>query len=901
MKKFLFINLLSFISLISAFSQVPDAFNYQAVVRNSSGEIIANQNVSFKISILQNSDTGTAVYVETHSATTNKFGLVNLKIGQGNIESGIFDPGDWGSNKHFIKVEFDPTGKTSFTLMGTSQLLSVPYAFHAQTVAEDHVNDADANPQNEIQTLDLSGTQLSLSQGGGTVTLPSSGGGDNWGTQTVTSDATLSGEGSTASPLSVVGDLTDDQSLSLSGSNLSISGGNTVALPAASGSDNWGTQTVETDATIIGDGTIANPLSAIDGDVTNEIQLLTKTGNSIELSNGGGTVTDEVDDADADITNEIQTLDLSGTQLSLSQGGGTVTLPSSGGGDNWGMQTVASDATLSGIGTTASPLSVVGDLTDDQSLSLSGSNLSISGGNTIDLLSGTGDNWGMQTVASDATLIGNGTTAGPLKVADGAITTAKLANNAVSIAKLPAGASATTYLRGDGSWQIPATGSASPWTTNLYGVGYFNNVGIGGGYAENTKFFVYSPLNIAIQGTASAATGTNYAGKFLTNSPDGYSGHFTGGKFYVSGNVGIGTEAPTSLLDLNSHANNAYLTFHSDNTSAGGLIVGIKQNNNNAYIFNYENAPLIFGTNGSLQMTITKLGKVGIGTSTPSQKLQIVGGSIQLDEGKELRIYNTSYYSKIGTDGISTQLTNFSGGSISLQTGASAGIALTRLTVASDGNVGIGNENPSSKLDVNGVIRATGNVWPSTGEGVEIAYNASLKRGYIQCYDRGDPFWGQLFLGAGEVSPGIDNFTWLGTSTHRWLKVYAVNGTIQTSDRRMKKDIKDLNYGLNTVLQLRPVSYRWKKGNQNLNLGLIAQEVQKLIPEVVDVGDDEIKTLGMKYTDLIPVLINAIKEQQKIISSQNTKINGLTAEVALLKTMDQRLKNLEATLNTAQK
>jgi len=581
MKKILLVSLFFFASLISAFSQVPDAFNYQAVVRNSSGEIIANQNVAFQISILQNSDTGTAVYVETHSATTNKFGLVSLEIGHGNVKSGVFDPGGWTADKHFIKVEFDPAGGNSFTQMGTSQLLAVPYAFQAKTVEIDNVDDADADPSNEIQTLDLSGTQLSLSKGGGTVTLPSSGGGDNWGTQTVKSDATLSGIGTTASPLSVVGDLTDDQSLSLSGSDLSISGGNTVTLPAGTG-------------------------------------------------------------------------------------------------DNWGTQSVISDATLTGNGTTASPLSVVGDLTDDQSLSLSGSDLSISGGNTVTL-------------------------------------------------------------------------PASPWTTNLYGIGYFDNVGIGGGFAQDIKFFVYTPLTTAMQVTASAGTGTNYAGKFITQSPDGYSGHFTGGKFYVSGNVGIGTEAP------------------------------------------------------------------------------------------------------------------------------------------------------SSKLDVSGVIRATENVWPTTGAGVEIGYNATLGIGAIQSYDRNTATWKSLALGAIDVYPVTDNYTNLGITNHRWKTIFAVNGTIQTSDRRMKKDIHDLNYGLNTVLQLRPVSYRWKNGQGGLNIGLIAQEVQPLIPEVVDVGDDEIKTLGMKYTELIPVLINAIKEQQKIISSQNTKIDGLTAEVAQLKTMDQRLKSLEAALNIAQK
>lgn len=221
-----------FLLVFIGLGQVPDAFNYQAVVRNSSGEVLANANVSFRISILLNTSTGTSAYVETQTATTNGFGLVNLKIGKGTKVSGSFTPDSWGTNSHFMKVEVDPAGGSTYTQLGTTELLSVPYAFHAQTVENN--DDADADATNEIQTLSINGTQLSLSKNGGTVTLPTSGGttGDNWGTQTVVSDATLNGTGTTVSPLTVVGDLTDNQTLSLSGNDLSITRGNTVTLPS---------------------------------------------------------------------------------------------------------------------------------------------------------------------------------------------------------------------------------------------------------------------------------------------------------------------------------------------------------------------------------------------------------------------------------------------------------------------------------------------------------------------------------------------------------------------------------------------------------------------------------------------------------------------------------------------
>ena len=230
MKKVYLFFLLIAVASITVFSQVPNAFNYQAVVRNSSGEIIANKTVSFRISLLKNSETGTVAYSETHSLSTNEFGLVNFKIGKGTKISGTFSPSDWGE-VIFTKVEFDPAGGSSFSELATTKLSSVPFAFVAQTVVNDKVDDADADPANEIQTITKSGSTLTLSKGGGSVTLPSTGGGDDWGAQTVKTDATLSGNGTTANPLSIVGDLTDDQTLSLSGNNLTIEGGNTVTLP----------------------------------------------------------------------------------------------------------------------------------------------------------------------------------------------------------------------------------------------------------------------------------------------------------------------------------------------------------------------------------------------------------------------------------------------------------------------------------------------------------------------------------------------------------------------------------------------------------------------------------------------------------------------------------------------
>ena len=118
---------------IGIFAQTPQSFKYQAVVRDLSGNIITNQLVSVKISLLIGSETGQVVYSEVHSGTTNQFGLITLDIGKGTIESGVFSSIDWRLDNYFLKLEIDIAGGTNFQFMGTSQLLSVPYSLHSQT------------------------------------------------------------------------------------------------------------------------------------------------------------------------------------------------------------------------------------------------------------------------------------------------------------------------------------------------------------------------------------------------------------------------------------------------------------------------------------------------------------------------------------------------------------------------------------------------------------------------------------------------------------------------------------------------------------------------------------------------------------------------------------------------
>ena len=129
MKQFYFL-LAAFLITISTFAQAPEKLSYQAIVRDSSENLVKNQAVGMQISILQGV---TVVYTEVHTQTTNINGLITLEIGTGTAVNEIFSAIDWKAGTYFIKTETDLEGGTNYTITGTSQLLSVPFALHAKT------------------------------------------------------------------------------------------------------------------------------------------------------------------------------------------------------------------------------------------------------------------------------------------------------------------------------------------------------------------------------------------------------------------------------------------------------------------------------------------------------------------------------------------------------------------------------------------------------------------------------------------------------------------------------------------------------------------------------------------------------------------------------------------------
>jgi len=135
MKKTILTSSLFLLIATIVWAQVPEKMTYQAVVRDASNNLVQNQSVGMQLSILQGTVGGNAVYVETHSITTNDNGLVTTLIGSGSVQSGSIDGINWADGPYFLKTETDPSGGTSYTISATSQLVTVPYSFLAGNVA----------------------------------------------------------------------------------------------------------------------------------------------------------------------------------------------------------------------------------------------------------------------------------------------------------------------------------------------------------------------------------------------------------------------------------------------------------------------------------------------------------------------------------------------------------------------------------------------------------------------------------------------------------------------------------------------------------------------------------------------------------------------------------------------
>ena len=155
MKNLYTLLILLFLSL-SIYAQSPEKMSYQAVVRDANNTLLANKTIGMQISIIQSTISGTAVYTESHSVDANSNGLVSLEIGTGST-LGNFSLIDWSAGPYFIKTETDPTGGSNYTIIGTSQLMSVPFALYAKT---------SRSSQNNANVIETNATDIATNTSG---------------------------------------------------------------------------------------------------------------------------------------------------------------------------------------------------------------------------------------------------------------------------------------------------------------------------------------------------------------------------------------------------------------------------------------------------------------------------------------------------------------------------------------------------------------------------------------------------------------------------------------------------------------------------------------------------------------------------------------------------------------
>ena len=408
-------------------------------------------------------------------------------------------------------------------------------------------------------------------------------------------------------------------------------------------------------------------------------------------------------------------------------------------------------------------------------------------------------------------------------------------------------------------------------------------------------------------------------------------------------NVAIGHQA---LLSSNANGNTA-MGFTAGSTNTTGTFNTLLGYNADVSATNLTNAAaigsnaLIAQSNSLILGSINGINgatadtRVGIGTTTPDSTFSVadkflVGNSGTVQYDNTVPVMN--YMFKSGTTNADRMVIAHSPGAstwgLQYQDATDQfnflGAAASRLTIElGSGQIGIGTAAPSTKLHIYESTNANVNLRVASVSsgfepGIELLKTGAGSDWRIKTATTGNLVFtrsvddlvtpiDEYEMSSTALRPFTDGSNTLGTATNRWSTVYSTVGAINTSDARDKENISDLNYGLNEIMKLRPVSFTWKENPQwGKKIGFIAQEVKPVLSEVVQVGTLKTKAeakndqgnalnknsdkLGIYYSDIIPVTVKAIQEQQLLINKQQKTIDSQQKAIAELM---ERIKKLE--------
>ncbi len=429
--------------------------------------------------------------------------------------------------------------------------------------------------------------------------------------------------------------------------------------------------------------------------------------------------------------------------------------------------------------------------------------------------------------------------------------------------------------------------------------------------SDNATRMTYMPTRASFRAGYDSANNWNLDNQGIGSSGFGWNTQASGDYSDVAGFGTIASGYASTARGYQTNANGSYavaLGYNTQSSSTGSLASGISSLASGYSSFAHgqtcnatsSNAVAMgYGTTASANSAIaigylsnaTGQRSVALGNSNTASGTYSFASGI----GNTSQSYGETVLGIFGITGSGSQTFVATDRLFSIGNGSASGSRSNAMTILKNGNTGIGTVSPNNLLHVG----------TTTGARIQIGSAETIE-------DMGPFLLGFVAALAPTTNGGYN----LGTSTLRWNAVFATNGTIQTSDAREKKNVRDIEYGVETIKKLRPVSYQWISGHDDSKkLGLIAQELQEVIPEVVFSKEyvvtneatkegewKEAERLGVYYSDIIPVLVKGMQEQQEQIEAlrpvamvSRDEFNALKAENETLRAkMEDILARLSA-------